>query len=258
MNMDMFLQNYLRITTTDKIQGTKIYLNLTKEFDNFDYEASINKIKEIHKYGQLFHMIEDPERSALCREDPKLKLLLKRLKDFDTSSIRPLIVKLYILFYENKTDSFYNCLSVIESYIARQKIINMSNTTLNRFILIYLPKLKGNEESPDEFLKSIFLKTESETDKWPDDEQVIDAFKKLTFSPKSFQKIRKYIHTTLRRIEHFISNKESLDLSDTTKYTIEHIMPSTLTPEWKNNLGENCQKIYSEYLNNYGNLTIQL
>ena len=33
-------------------------------------------------------------------------------------------------------------------------------------------------------------------------------------------------------------------------------MPSTLTPEWKNNLGENCQKIYSEYLNNYGNLTI--
>lgn len=39
-------------------------------------------------------------------------------------------------------------------------------------------------------------------------------------------------------------------------FTIEHIMPQTLTPQWKEELGENWQQIYDTYLHTFANLTL--
>jgi len=38
--------------------------------------------------------------------------------------------------------------------------------------------------------------------------------------------------------------------------TIEHIMPQTLSDQWKNELGKNYEQIYDQYLDTLGNLTI--
>ncbi|MFZ5922440.1 MAG: HNH endonuclease family protein [Chloroflexota bacterium] len=38
--------------------------------------------------------------------------------------------------------------------------------------------------------------------------------------------------------------------------TIEHIMPQTLSPEWKTHLGKNWEQIYKDYLDTLGNLTL--
>ena len=39
-------------------------------------------------------------------------------------------------------------------------------------------------------------------------------------------------------------------------FTKEHIMPQTLTPQWKEELGENWQQIYDTYLHTFANLTL--
>ena len=39
-------------------------------------------------------------------------------------------------------------------------------------------------------------------------------------------------------------------------FTIEHIMPQTLTPQWKEELGEDWQQIYDTYLHTFANLTL--
>ena len=49
-------------------------------------------------------------------------------------------------------------------------------------------------------------------------------------------------------------NKEPVDMSD---LTIEHILPETLSNQWKKNLGEDkYQEIYDKYVHTLGNLSI--
>ena len=49
------------------------------------------------------------------------------------------------------------------------------------------------------------------------------------------------------------NNKEAPPLKD---IQLEHIMPQTLSEEWKKELGEDWKDIHSAYLNKLGNLTI--
>ena len=39
-------------------------------------------------------------------------------------------------------------------------------------------------------------------------------------------------------------------------FTIEHIMPQTLTPQWKQELGEDWENIHATYLHTFANLTL--
>ncbi len=76
-----------------------------------------------------------------------------------------------------------------------------------------------------------------------------DEFKKLfiTIDFYSFKK-KEYFFERL--------NFDTEEPVNTKECTIEHIMPQTLTEEWKRDLGGNFQAIHEKYLNTIGNLTL--
>jgi hypothetical protein len=60
-----------------------------------------------------------------------------------------------------------------------------------------------------------------------------------------------------------MENENSPEANDTIvdkmkdgTFTIEHIMPQTLTPQWKQELGDDWQEIHSTYLHTFANLTL--
>ena len=57
----------------------------------------------------------------------------------------------------------------------------------------------------------------------------------------------------LMRLEKSFEHKEEVNLS---KATIEHLLPQSLSPEWKNELGENAEDIHTTLINTFGNLTL--
>jgi uncharacterized protein with ParB-like and HNH nuclease domain/predicted transport protein len=57
----------------------------------------------------------------------------------------------------------------------------------------------------------------------------------------------------LERLENSYHSKEPVKA---TNYTIEHVMPQALSPEWKAALGENAEIIHQRHLHNLGNLTL--
>lgn len=62
-----------------------------------------------------------------------------------------------------------------------------------------------------------------------------------------------------KRKKYFFERLENFERNErvyTHEYTIEHIMPQTLTEEWKRDLGENFQAIHDKYLHTIGNLTL--
>ncbi len=87
--------------------------------------------------------------------------------------------------------------------------------------------------------------------KFPNDFEFKDSFitKELYGRNKTKKKKTRYF---LERLENF-NTKEPVN---TQECTTEHIMPQTLTKEWKRDLGENFEAIHEKYLHTIGNLTL--
>lgn len=62
----------------------------------------------------------------------------------------------------------------------------------------------------------------------------------------------------LEQLENY-DNKERVDvinLISSNELNVEHIMPQTLTPKWRKELGSNYEYIYEKYLHTIGNITL--
>ena len=89
-----------------------------------------------------------------------------------------------------------------------------------------------------------------------DDEEIFNKLPSMDFySLRSYYK--QFILTSIDDCQQ--SNESHLlrDINESNRQlTIEHIMPQTLTEEWKAELGENYQEIHARYLNTLANLTL--
>ena len=56
-------------------------------------------------------------------------------------------------------------------------------------------------------------------------------------------------------IEAHLAGKEVVDL-DSDKITIEHIMPQTLNPDWRHEMGQEYDDAHRRYVDTLGNLTL--
>lgn len=105
-----------------------------------------------------------------------------------------------------------------------------------------------------QILKFILLRKQG-TVSFPNDNDVKSAFP----TRQIYRIPSNYKFFLFERME----NENSPEANDTIVkkmkdgiFTIEHIMPQTLTPQWKEELGENWQQIYDTYLHTCANLTL--
>lgn len=83
-----------------------------------------------------------------------------------------------------------------------------------------------------------------------------DAQFRLEFITRKFYEQQKSPNKTkliLETIEENLEHKEQV-LRD--NLTVEHVLPKTLTDDWKKDLGENYKQVHEEYLDTIGNLTL--
>ncbi|MGP1577095.1 MAG: HNH endonuclease family protein [Treponema sp.] len=84
----------------------------------------------------------------------------------------------------------------------------------------------------------------------PNDDEMRQVFVTANF----YQDFKTYGKFILGKIEEH-NAKVPVDFRN-SKITIEHIMPQTLSDDWKMILGSNYEQIYKKYLHNIGNLIL--
>ncbi len=125
----------------------------------------------------------------------------------------------------------------------KRAVCGLDPNGLNKIFASFTKKI-----NKDQYLESIkahfgYL---TEKQRFPKNDEFKDCF--ITINFYKFQK-RDYF---FERLENF-DTKEPVN---TQECTIEHIMPQTLTEEWKRDLGGNFQAIHDKYLHTIGNLTL--
>ena len=161
---------------------------------------------------------------------------------------RPFLLALY-RDYDNgllKKDEFIEILYWTESFLMRRFICGFATNSLNSiFPKLYSDLINIKNRKGLNFVDAykITLLSKKSSYKMPDDDEFIESFLK-----HNKKKHRFYI---LDKFENYGFN----ETNDLTDYSVEHIMPQTLSDEWKEYLGDDYEVIHMQYLELIGNIT---
>ncbi|MGL2539359.1 GmrSD restriction endonuclease domain-containing protein [Helicobacter pylori] len=237
---DRFVRHYLTIKTGKIPNEKKVY----EAFKDYQQKKGIeieDLLKDLQKYCGYFCQIAFKKEA-----DKDLNKALSFLVDLEMDVIYPLLLELYGDYSDGvlSKQDFIPIIALTESYICRRAVCGLGTNRLNKVFPSFTKKI-----DKDQYLESIeahFLSLEKTTGKFPKDSEFRDSF--ITIDFYNFQK-KEYF---FERLENF-NTKEPVN---TKECTTEHIMPQTLTEEWKRDLGENFKAIHEKYLHTIGNLTL--
>ena len=249
--LDSFIRNYLTVVTG-------VIPNIRKIYSAFKlYAKQVSGIetilRDMLRYAQAYHKI------ASCSVGSnKANVITKRLNLLDVTVAHPYLMAFLVYAEENKLpmDEIETVLGLIEDTIFRRFICDLPANSLNKIFAVLhkqVIKLKRETDSYSSVLIYILLNRRAAV-LFPNDEEFTSSFStKNIYATRG--KSKQYL---FERLE----NGDSKEINDVIGYlennslSIEHIMPQTLTPAWREALGENYAAIHELWLHTIANLTL--
>ncbi|MBW8333167.1 MAG: DUF262 domain-containing HNH endonuclease family protein [Prolixibacteraceae bacterium] len=198
------------------------------------------------------------EFNQATKYSPKICTILKRLAQMDMSVINSYLMAFFKYAEENteQEDTYLKVLSTIESFIFRRLVCSYGTNALNKiFCTLHkdVLKLKSEYDNYSDVFIYILLNKKSSS-KYPDDVE----FKQALLTRNIYSMNSKNKMYLFNRLENRDSKEKVEVIKAMTEgtFSVEHIMPQTLTEQWKKDLGEEHDRIYNEWLNTLGNLTL--
>lgn len=236
---NQFVRHYLTIKTREIPNINKVYEALKdyRQKEGIGIEALL---QDLQKYCGYFCQIAFKKEA-----DKDLNKALSFLVDLEMDVVYPLLLELYSDYSDGvlSKQDFIPIIALTESYICRRAVCGLGTNSLNKVFPFVTKKI--NKDQYLESIKAHFLSLETTKGKFPKDSE----FKKLFITIDFY---------SFKKNEYFFERLENFDTKEpvnTKECTTEHIMPQTLTEEWKRDLGENFQAIHDKYLHTIGNLT---
>lgn len=243
--MEEFLRHYIMIDGIEIQKGGiysayKVRLNTIKE-----NKAVEDYLTKMQKFAQYYSKFIEPTKE----NNQKIQIHLKTLEKLEKTTSFPLLLLIFDAYSNEKMDqdSLLDCFEIIESFIIRRAICDVSSNYLKK---LFLSLCKNFKETDTKSWLFSTLSTGEGNLRWPKDNEVIESLKSQSFYGK---KLARFV---LEEVEKSFNHKEPANL---TLCTIEHILPQKPTEEWKIMLGEKyikMDKIPDEIMNNIGNLTL--
>lgn len=242
---DWFIMYYLRLKTGQvRLINGSIYETFKAHVAGTEAPDALESIvAEIARYSQHYANIvllkeEEPELRARCRDI---------IWDLGFWTPIPFLLGVYDDYARGDigTAELINILRLVEGYVFRRAICGMPTNSLH---MIFAALMKEVDKSNYlQSVKTAFLRmSTNERRRYPTDSEFRQALMdRNVYDSRSCAYL-------LRKLENYV-RKEPADVSE---YSIEHVMPQTLTEEWQRELGANFQETHETYLHTLGNLTL--
>lgn len=241
---DWFIAYYLRLKTGQTSPFDRVYETFKAHVAGTEAPDALESIvAEIARYSPHYANIvllkeEEPEIRSRCRDI---------IWDLDFWTPIPFLLGFYDDYAQDDigTAELINILRLVEGYVFRRAICGMPTNSLHRIFAALMKEVDRSNYLQS--VKTAFLRmSTNERRRYPTDSE----FRQELMVRNVYDSQRcAYL---LRKLENY-GRKEPVDVSD---YSIEHVMPQTLTEEWQRELGENFQETHETYLHTLGNLTL--
>lgn len=226
------------------VREADVYLAWKKRLDPLGPEDLIDRLEYLARNAQFYKRLIDPKTEP----DTEIARRMARLNRWGGHTVYPFLLNMYRRYDEGAMDAgeYARILHLIESFLVRRFFTRIPTNQLNRLFMRLaqqLPEGYGLAEAT-----RIALSDPGR--RWPRDEDFREGLQRLPLYTEGRYEQRKLILETL---EQSYGSKESVDLSE---LNIEHIMPQTLTAEWREELGEEVAEVHAKMVHLLGNLTL--
>jgi uncharacterized protein with ParB-like and HNH nuclease domain/predicted transport protein len=245
-DFDVFMRHYLLYKTKQPLRIDEIYARF-KTYMLATRDGSIDGyrgiVSDIYTFATYYcHMAYGTEPTVKLRE------VFEDLVTLRVETSFPLLLEMYQDYKEGSLSltDFENCLRLIESYVYRRYACDLPTNSLDKIFLTFSKSLNKRE-----YARSFnrILASFDSIRRFPSDQEFHEKIQlKELYSSSQLPKC-KYALSKLEKD----GWKEHVNLDD---LTIEHVMPQTLSVEWKEYLGERFEEIHRSWLNRLGNLTL--
>lgn len=259
INTDFQVSDFIRHYLTYKLSNVPNQNLVYKTFKDFVFETypenSMEELlNEILEFSKYYHKIK-----TATTDSSQANKTLQYINKLKVTVTYPFLFDVFHLYYNNQIPKhdFEEILKIVENYSLRRTVCDVPSNALNKIYASLAKDIQKNPYHTDSYLETLkyILLSNNKTSsrRYPDDEEFYSKFME-----KDFYNNRLYRSYILEKLENFDNHEQvNVDvLLQENLITVEHIMPQTLTKEWKDKLGENANEIYQRYLHTIGNLTL--
>ena len=206
-------------------------------------------LAELARYAPTYARMLRP---ALETQYAAIREGLERLHRTRLTVAYPLIMRFYdqVRHGQMPPQTLLAVLDVLENFAMRGFMARRGTGGANKSMQTLASRTNHLDQQPESLLADIrgYLATQN----YPADADVLQA---LIEQPLYHHAGERHTRTKLLldTLENDLSKKETVVLS---KLSIEHIMPQTLTPAWREALGEHADLDHQQLLHTLGNLTL--
>ena len=182
----------------------------------------------------------------------------KRLDLLEMTVAYPFLMAFLVYAKEEHLEGneIFRVFSCIENYIFRRLVCDYPTSALNKIFAALHPAVLKAKKEADGYADVLIYLLESRklSGTFPKDEEFVAGFtSKNIYSMRT--KNKEYI---FERLENGNSKEKNDVVANIEKgnYTIEHIMPQTLSIAWKQALGDEWEAIQEKWLHTIANLTL--
>jgi alkylated DNA nucleotide flippase Atl1 len=214
-----------------------------------DEEQVESQVRDIALRADFYKHLIDPrtERDDGTREG------LQRLARWGAQTAYPTLMVALDLRHRGVMDDEGLCRAVtlIESFLVRRQLARIPTNALNKVFVQIIDRLPQDEG----FVDALHRELSRDRLYWPNDDGIRLAVTAQPFYHIGRPHQRKLI---LERIERSFGHPEVIDFQE-AQLQIEHIMPQTLTDDWRRmlvDLGQEPDQVHDQVVHTLGNLTL--
>jgi uncharacterized protein with ParB-like and HNH nuclease domain len=234
---------YLKDGTFMRANDT--YINARSRMENFRTTQVVEALEDMAWFANRWACIYRPSRES----HKGIRASLSSLKRFGADTPYPFILNLFAARDRDSaltSDEFAQIVTMLEGFLIRRMFANVPTNQLNRMFIRLWAQLPHVNNTVLEVREAL----SEPSRRWPNDNAFRNDFISYPLYIDSQPQQRRLI---LDRLERSYGHKEIVALGE---LQIEHIMPQTLTEDWRSLLGSNAEAIHTRWLHTAGNLTL--
>jgi hypothetical protein len=243
-HLSEFMRHYL-MQSGEEVVKSAIYAALKKRLLKVPDSAVFNELNELRQASVVYAKIVGLNQHS----DPAIARGLERLRRWEVATANPFILKLLLALDRGAfaRQDVTACLEIIEAFAVRRAICAVPTNQLKRIFLSAAKDMpeKGNVA---DWLGTMLAEGVGGR-RWPKDEEFQDYLLRYRAYSNPIDRCKFILET----LEEFNGHKEPASYE---KATIEHIMPQTLSLEWRAEVGEKADAVHERWLDLLGNLTL--
>ena len=250
---DTFIRVYL-VSRTRKTPRFDALYEAFKEYLDTSEIAVQEVLESMRDYSQYFRDL-NAASTGIARADARLRRFNLLRHEVTMPALMPLLGDYRL--GDITADDFADTIEIVDAYFFRRMVVGVPSNALNKiFATLYSDarRLRTEGAKVTDIITYLLLRRAETSGRFPTDEEFQEAFATRNFFNFTATN-RRYLFECLENTWSK-DNRAIATAIERGDLSIEHVMPQTLTKDWREELGPDAEEVHQTWLHRIGNLTI--